>query len=121
MALSVLEIKSEDCGTNNSIETVLFSHDHAKTLTGKYYKNPLRPGMDWEVLNYKTAITLINKKINIRSPITCEEPHLRMCRMCFGDRARFFKTDYLGIVAGSNLIERLTQLIMRSFKRSAWV
>jgi len=115
MALSVLEITNEDCGTQHGIETIIFSRDHAKSLSGKYYKNPLRPGMDWEVINYKTAISLLNKKIIIRSPITCEEPNLRMCRMCFGDRARFFKTKYLGLVAGSNLIERLTQLIMRSF------
>ncbi len=115
MALSVLEIKAEDCGTNHGIETVIFNKNHAMSLSGKYYKNPLRAGMDWEVLTYKTAISLLNKQIIIRSPITCEQPNLRMCRMCFGDRARFFKTKYLGLVAGSNLIERLTQLIMRSF------
>ena len=116
MSLSILEIVEEDCGTNNCIETVVSSKNHAKTLSDKYYKLP-GSNMDWEVLDYQTAKKLINKKIYLRSPITCQTPNLRMCKKCFGERE--FKTNYLGIVAGSNLVERLTQLILRTFHTSA--
>lgn len=38
MALSIMEIIEDDCGTNLGIEVIVQSKDHVKTLIGKYYK-----------------------------------------------------------------------------------
>ena len=115
MGMSILEIVEEDCCTEHYIETIISSKNHAKTLSDKYYRDPQK-NMDWEILDYRTAVSLINKKIYLRSPITCETPNLRLCKKCFGERK--FNTQYIGIVAGTNLTERLTQLILRVFHTS---
>lgn len=112
MALSPLEIVEEDCGTENYVGTIIFSKKQVETLVGKYYKlsNELLDG-EWKVLDFETGKKLINKKIFIRSPITCQTPNFRICRKCFG--ARTFPTKYVGIVAGQVISERITQLLMR--------
>ena len=116
MALSVLEIIEQDCGGSNFLEFVVFSDKHAETLVGKYYKDPQEPWMDWEILDFYTAKDFINKKIYIRSPMTCTTPNNKMCRICFGERQ--FSTKYLGIVCGQTISERLTQLVLRTFHTS---
>jgi hypothetical protein len=110
MALGIVEIVEEDCGTDHCIEFIVFSKKHAKSLVGKYYKDPLQ-NLDWRVLDLETANSLINKKIYIRSPMTCQTPNFRVCQKCFG--AREFPTKYVGVCAGQIVSERLTQLIMR--------
>ncbi|MFW6247032.1 MAG: hypothetical protein ACOC22_02555 [bacterium] len=111
MALSPIELAEEDCKTPGYIETVIFSRKHAQSLVGKYYQ--LSDGImkDWEVLDSKTAISLINRKIKLRSPMTCHTSDFRICKKCFGER--YFPTKYVGVVAGQIVSERLTQLIMR--------
>jgi hypothetical protein len=115
MALGIIEIVEEDCETDNYIELIIFSEKHAKSLVGKYYKLPDQI-MDWEVLDLKAAKSLINNKIYIRSPMTCQTPNFRVCQKCFGKRD--MPTKYVGVSAGQIISERLTQLIMRSFHTS---
>jgi hypothetical protein len=110
MALGIVEIVEEDCGTDHCIEFIVFSKKHAESLVGKYYKDPLQ-NLNWQVLDLETANSLINKKIYIRSPMTCQTPNFRVCQKCFG--AREFPTKYVGVCAGQIVSERLTQLIMR--------
>jgi|GEM_PF-1148808 len=116
MALSPLEIVEEDCGTDYHLEFIVFNQKHAKTLTGKYYKDPNNPSMEWSLLDFPTAKSYINKKIWIRSPMTCQTENFRICKKCFGNRK--LNTPYIGIVAGQLISERLTQLVMRSFHTS---
>ncbi len=116
MALSVLEISEQDCGGSNFLEFIVFSDKHAETLVGKFYKDPQEPWTDWSILDFKTAREFINKKIYVRSPMTCTTPNNKMCRMCFGQRQ--FSTKYLGIVCGQTISERLTQLVLRTFHTS---
>lgn len=115
MILSPLEIVEDDCQSRNGIEVVIMSEKHAKILVHKWYKDPYKD-MDWEELNYNTAKLYINKKIIIRSPMTCQTPNFKMCQKCFG--TRYFPTKYVGITAGQVLAERLTQLSMRTFHQS---
>jgi len=115
MALSPLEIVEEDCKTNNYLEFIVFSRKHAKTLSGKYYKDP-NIDMPWTLLDFPTAKQYINKKIFIRSPMTCQTPNFQICKMCFGER--HLTTPYVGVIAGQLVSERLTQLVMRSFHTS---
>jgi len=116
MALSPLEIIEEDCHTNYHLEFIVFSKKHAKTLSGKYYKDPNIPDMDWTLLDFSTAKKFINKKIWVRSPMTCQTENFQICKKCFGERN--LTTPYIGIVAGQLISERLTQLVMRSFHTS---
>jgi succinate dehydrogenase flavin-adding protein (antitoxin of CptAB toxin-antitoxin module) len=116
MALSVLEIVEEDCGGSNFLEFVVFSERHSETLVGKYYKDPQEPYNDWTLLDFYTAKNFINKKIYVRSPMTCTTENFKMCKKCFGERK--FATKYLGIVCGQTISERLTQLVLRTFHTS---
>ena len=115
MSLSPLEIAEEDCFGKEYLNIIIFSKKHCETLVGKYFKDPYQES-DWKVLDYKTAKSYINRKIWIRSPITCKTPNFKMCRKCFGEKQ--LTTSYPGIVAGQIISERLTQLIMRSNGRS---
>lgn len=115
MALGIIEIIEEDCNTDNCLEIIIFSEKHAKSLIGKYYKIP-NEIMDWEVLDLKAAKSLINNKIYIRSPMTCQTPNFKICQKCFGEKD--LPTKYVGVSAGQIISERLTQLIMRSFHTS---
>ncbi len=113
MGLSVMELESDDCGTENYLDIIVTSQKHAQTLVGKYYRDPQSTELEWKVLTLSEAIKFINNKIYIRSLITCEEPNFKICRKCFG--AREFPTKYVGITAGQSVVERITQLILRTF------
>ena len=106
MALSMIEFDLEDCETNNHLEFVVMSKNHAATLIGKYYCDPneLLPFPDWKVLDSITAKSYINKKICVRSPMCCVNPSFKICHKCFGTKK--LTTKYAGIVAGQLITER---------------
>ncbi len=111
MALSPVEIIEDDCNCDTYLEILVFSIKHAKSLVGKYYRDPLELSNDWGILDFPKAKSFINKKLYIRSPITCQTKNFRICKKCFGSRE--FPTKYIGITAGQIVSERITQLIMR--------
>jgi hypothetical protein len=105
MALSMIEFDLDDCRTNNCLEFVVMSQKHAKTLVGKFYCDPNDyPPDSWKELDLETAKSYINKKIKIRSPITCTNPNFKICRKCFGSKK--LSTNYVGIVSGQLITER---------------
>ena len=108
MALSPLEIIEDNCGTNGTLPIVVFNKKLATSLVGKYYKTDKN---ELKLITNENKYSLINKKINLRSPITCISKDMKMCRTCFGNRQ--FPTKYLGITAAQCISERLTQLTMR--------
>jgi len=113
MALSMVEFDLEDCGTDNCLEFIIMSKDHAQTLVGKYYCDPANfPDPAWEVLDLETAISYINKKIKVRSPMCCLNKRFKICQKCFGTKK--LNTKYVGIVAAQLITERLTQLTLRT-------
>lgn len=116
MALSILELDMDDCKTDRYLEVLVTSQKHAMTLIGKWYRDPQEYSSEWKVLTFAKAKEFINRKIQIRSPMTCETPGFKLCRKCFGTRV--FPTKYVGITAGQNLVERITQLILRTFHES---
>lgn len=115
MALSVMEIVEDDCGSERYLETIVFDNRHAQSLIGKYFKF-LPTEDDLKLITKDNAKQLINTKIYLRSPMGCDTKDFKICRKCFGERQ--FPTRYVGITAGQILAERLTQLIMRSFHTS---
>jgi len=116
MALSMIEFDMDDCKTDNHLEFIVMSNNHAQTLVGKYYRDPNSTDREWKVLDMKTAIGFINKKIEVRSPMTCSNPNFKICKKCFGEKN--LKTNYVGIVAAQCVVERLTQLTLRTFHES---
>jgi DNA-directed RNA polymerase beta' subunit len=72
MALSMIEFDLDDCETNNHLEFIVMSNKHAQTLVGKYHRDPNSTDREWKVLDLKTAIGFINRKIEVRSPMTCQ-------------------------------------------------
>lgn len=116
MAFSPIEIDEEDCYTHHCLEILVFSKKHAQSLVGKYFKDVYDLDQDWRVLDFETAKSFINKKIRIRSPMTCQTENFKICQKCFGERK--FPTKYVGVLAGQLVSERITQLIMRSFHTS---
>jgi hypothetical protein len=116
MALSMIEFDLDDCETDNHLEFIVMSKEHARTLVGKYYCDPIEVGTTWIELDLKTAISYINKKIKVRSPMTCVNKNFKICKKCFGTKK--LTTKYVGIVAGQLVTERLTQLTLRTFHES---
>ena len=117
MALSMIEFDLDDCGTNTHLEFVVMSNEHAETLVGKYYCDPSElPQPEWKELDSVTAKSYVNKKICVRSPMTCINEHFKICKKCFGSKK--LTTKYVGIVAGQLVTERLTQLTLRTFHES---
>jgi len=124
MALSILEVTEQDCGTDDLVEIEVFSESHAESLVGKYAiceNDELNRKLNWnrEKLNLITkdnCYLLINSRILIRSPLTCKTSNNRVCRICTGHVARDKK--YVGIIAGQCLMENFTQLVLRTFHTS---
>jgi hypothetical protein len=116
MALAMLELDMDDCGTQTYLEPNVSSPMFAATLVDKYYRDPLKSDLEWKILDYKTAMTFINRIIEIRSPMTCINPDFKVCRMCFGTKK--LASIYVGIIAGQSITERLTQLTLRTFHES---
>ena len=103
MALSILEIAEDDCGTEDCMEIIINSKSHAESLVDKYYKEDFELD-EWKILTEEKAYQLINRKIQIRTPMLCKTPNFKMCKKCFGNR--FYPTKYLGITAGQSIAER---------------
>ena len=51
--------------------------------------------------------------VRLRSPIYCESK--KICHTCYGTLLKRHKSPYIGILAGTSIGERGTQLIMRTF------
>jgi hypothetical protein len=112
MALSPVEMMDEDCGCETGLEIIVQSKKHAESLIGKWFKCPSNNINEWTLFSdYKIVKQYINRKIILRSPMTCHIPNFKICKKCFGEKQ--VKTKYIGIVSAQCAIERLTQLVMR--------
>ena len=114
MALSVIEIMEEDCGTTSSLKVKIISKNHILTLIGKWFK-VFETDLDWLLLEREDQVK-VDDMIFVRSPIYCLTANKKICQRCFGVRS--FNTKYLGILSGQILSERFTQLTLRSFHDS---
>lgn len=55
----------------------------------------------------------VGQTINLRTPMFCTSK--KICHTCYGDLVKRIKSPYVGMLAGSAIGERGTQLIMRTF------
>lgn len=102
----ILDEEKEDCGTTRT-----FDIDN----NPKYYDRVI--GRYTVENNRLILITKNNvdkfKKLHLRSPIYCRSPHI--CKVCYGTLYNQLRTPHIGVLAGSTIGERGTQLIMRTF------
>jgi len=115
MALSVVELDEEDCGTRYGFTITVLSEKHGKSLIGKYYKQ--NPEEDWKLFTSSDIHKYINTSLIFRSPITCFNSHYKICKKCFGYYPRI-QTPFVGIISGQVVSEKTTQLTLRSFHTS---
>lgn len=104
-----LDENLDDCGTTDYLQIFVDSPRKAKMLIGKYYldNNILK------IIDLENSKNLINKTIQIRSPIFCQNE--KICHKCYGDTYKKLHSKYIGIIAAQILGELLTQLVLRTF------
>jgi len=97
----------KDCKTKRYINLRL-TKDLIGRLSGRYVANAGGKLSLFEPSKFKPGDT-----IRLRSPIYCESK--KFCHTCYGKMLQRHKTPYVGILAGSLIGERGTQLIMQTF------
>jgi DNA-directed RNA polymerase beta' subunit len=95
-----------DCKTRRTI-ILRLTNDLIKRLSGRYI---IRGN---NLIEFNPAQYKAGDSIRLRSPIYCESR--KFCHTCYGNLLKRHKTPYVGILAGSAIGERGTQLIMRTF------
>ena len=96
----------KDCKTKRVL-TLRLTKDYISRLSGRYILKGGRPVL-FKPEDYKTGDI-----IKLRSPVYCQSN--KVCHTCYGELLKRHKTPYIGILAGSSVGERGTQLIMRTF------
>jgi len=96
----------KDCGTKRTVN-IRLNKDIISRLNGRYLLvgnkvTPFDPS-EWRV----------GQSIELRTPIYCRSKNI--CQTCYGELIKRIKSPYIGMVAGSAIGERGTQLIMRTF------
>jgi hypothetical protein len=98
--------KKKDCGTKRTVSFKL-SNKLIDKLDGRYYIKGT------QIMRFERKDFKAGDNINLRTPIYCESP--KICHTCYGDLLKRHKSPYIGVMAGSKIGERGTQLIMRTF------
>lgn len=99
----------DDCGTTDYLQIFVDTKRKAKMLIGRYYLN----NNVLQKIESKDILNLINKTIQVRSPIFCKNEQI--CYKCYGDMCKNLHSNYIGIIAAQILGEVLTQLVLRTF------
>ncbi len=96
----------KDCKTNRTI-TLRLNKTMIKRLHGRYI---IKNG---KVISFKASDYKPGDVVDLRTPIYCKSP--KICLTCYGDLVKRHKSPYIGVLAGTSIGERGTQLIMRTF------
>jgi len=102
----------EDCGTTDFLQVNVGSERKARMLINRYYLNDGK----LDLITRDNYMSLIDKTIEIRSPILCKSPTI--CHTCYGELYKRLNSRFIGILAAQTLGERGTQLVLRTFHTS---
>lgn len=97
----------KDCKTKRTL-TIRLTKDYIGRLSGRYVKKA-----GGRIVQFKPEDYKVGDVIELRSPVYCEAQ--KICHTCYGELLKRHKTPYVGVLAGTNIGERGTQLIMRTF------
>lgn len=95
-----------DCGTKKYL-TLKLTNDLIPRLTGRY----VIKGNN--IVQFNKNDFKEGDIIHLRTPIFCKSP--KICHTCYGDLLKLHKTPYVGVLAGQQIGERGTQMIMKTF------
>lgn len=74
-----MEIFEDDCGCHRGLEIQVLSKNHLNSLIGKYWAEvDIDNVSEWKLIT-KNDLDLIGKKIQIRSPMTCQTQNFKIC------------------------------------------
>jgi hypothetical protein len=107
-----LDLNLEDCGTTDCLTIKVDTPRKAEMLVNRYMKD----GESLTLITKDTCMELVDKTIEIRSPILCQNPMI--CQKCYGDLHKKLNSRFIGIIAAQTLGERSTQLVLRTFHTS---
>ena len=102
----------DDCGTTDLLEVHVKNIKKARMLINRYYDN----NGTLEMITNENYEELVEKVINIRSPIFCTSP--KICKTCYGDLYKVLNSRFIGVIAAQSLGECNTQLVLRTFHTS---
>ncbi len=109
-----LDPELDDCGTTDLLTVEVNDLLKAQMLVNRWY---LKEGENnLYKITKKNCKGIINKTIQIRSPILCKSPGI--CKKCYGDLYKSLHSRFIGIIAAQTLGERGTQLVLRTFHTS---
>ena len=107
-----LDLDLEDCGTTDCLNVKVDTPRKAAMLVNRYMKD----GDSLTLITKESCMELVEKTIEIRSPILCKSP--KLCKTCYGDLHKKLNSRFVGIIAAQTLGERSTQLVLRTFHTS---
>jgi len=96
----------KDCKTKR-VTTVRLTGDIISRLSGRYIMRGTK------LVEFKPSDFKAGDVVRLRTPIYCESK--KICHTCYGELLKRHKSPYIGIIAGTSIGERGTQLIMRTF------
>ena len=96
----------KDCKTKRTV-ILRLEKDMMNRLKGRYVI------VGNKVVPFNAKDFRVGQTINLRTPIFCKSK--KICHTCYGELLKRTKTPYVGMLAGSAIGERGTQLIMRTF------
>ncbi len=98
--------KDFNCGTKRTV-TFKLNRDILDRLDGRFHIKGT------QLMEFKKEDFKVGDIINLRTPIYCENK--KICNICYGKLLARHQSPNIGIIAGSKIGERGTQLIMRTF------
>ena len=96
----------KDCKTKRTIN-IRLDRDMITRLTGRYVI------IRGKLVKFDAKDFKVGQSVELRTPIYCKSP--KICHTCYGELIKRIKTPYVGVLAGSSIGERGTQLIMQTF------
>ena len=108
-----IDVNEKDCGTTDCLTVKVTSPRKARMLVNRFMNTPNNGLIK---ITKDNCMDLLDKTIEIRSPIFCKNP--KICQTCYGDLYKKLNSRFVGIIAAQTLGERSTQLVLRTFHTS---
>jgi len=109
-----LDSELDDCGTEDLLTVEVHDLLKARMLVNRWCLK--EDGTDLYKITKENCKDIVNKTIQIRSPILCKSNGV--CKRCYGDLHISLHSKFIGIIAAQTLGERGTQLVLRTFHTS---
>lgn len=107
MSSAGLKQSGSDCGSTRYVN-IFANEQRAKFLIGRYFLNEKTK----ELEEIKDVDQILNKKIQLRSPIFCLQKD-GICKTCYGKLAETLGSNNVGIIAGGAINDAAVNSMMK--------